>query len=577
MRNFTKGFLFLFLFLFVLSGCKETKIKEERIAKGGVVFGGTLRIGEVEPYQTLFPIAIADNISAEIALQIYEGLLKFNTKDLSIIPGLAEKWEIDSTGTKYTFHLKKGVFFHDDNCFPNGAGREVKAADFKYSFELLCTQRPDNNAFSVVFKDNLKGANKYYGASKQGKPDFEVEGIKVINDYTFQLTLEKPLNTFIYALAMPATVVIPVEAVEKYGNKVRVGSGPFICSAAQDSSRTIILVRNTKYHGADKHGNQLPYLDSVIVKSYKTEQLAFEEFQKENVDLVYKLPASSIKDIVQQNIADFQSASPKFIVELGPQMVTQFYEFVTQAGTFKDKRVRQAISYAVNRSRIVENVLNGEAYMPGIYGISPPVFKGYNNIKIVGYNYDVEKAKRLMAEAGFPDGKGFPKVTLELNSGGSRNTNVALEVQKQLKENLNINIDLMVVPFSQKINDAKYAKGDFFRSSWIADYPSPASFLQLLYGKTVPAKIEDPSLPNVSRYINIDFDRLYEKGLAAASIEEGYKYFLEAEQLAMKDAPLLVLWYDANYRLLNSRVKNLVNNPIQYRDFSQTYIVKKTK
>lgn len=559
-----------------LSACKENKTKEGRIANGKITLGGTLRISEVEPYQTLFPIAIADNLSAEIALQVYEGLLKFNTSDLSVIPGIAEKWEIDSTRTKYTFHLKKGVFFHDDNCFSNGVGREVKAADFKYSFELLCTQRSDNNSFALIFKDNLKGANKYYKASANGKPDFDVEGIKVIDDYTLQLSLEKPLYTFIYFLALPATVVIPLEAVEKYGNKTKVGSGPFIFASDEDSSQTIVLVRNKKYYGTDTLGNKLPYLDSVIIKSFKTELLAFEEFQKGNIDLVFRIPSVSIKNIVQQNIADFQSANPKYIIELSPQMSTQFYEFVTQAGTFKDRRVRQAISYAIDRNRIVENILNGEAFMPGIYGIVPPVFANYSNTKIVGYKHDVEKAKKLLAEAGFPDGKGFPKITLELNSGGVRNTNVALEIQKQLKENLNIKMDLMIVPFSQKINDAKNAKGDLFRSSWIADYPNPASFLQLLYGKTVPAKIEDPSVPNISRYINVEFDRLFEKGLAAGSVKEGYKYFLEAEQLAMKDAPLLILWYDANYRLLNSKVKNLHNNPIQYRDLSRTYIVKKT-
>ncbi len=572
MKNFIKASLYFIIVLFILPGCKENKVKEIRKPKGGVIFGGALRISEVEAWQTLFPIAIADNISAEIANQIYEGLLKFNTKDLSVIPGLAEKWELDNSRTVYTFHLKRGAHFQDNDCFANGIGREVKAQDFKFSFELLCTQRKDNNSYPLIFKDILKGANRYYEASVDGKPAFGVEGIKVIDDYTLQLILDKPHYTFIYSLALPATVVIPKEAIEKYGIKSTVGSGPFVFASQDEASKSVVLVRNEKYHGQDKLGNQLPYLDSVIIKTFKTEQLAYDEFAKENIDLVYRLPAESIKEIVQQNIADFQSMNPKFILELSPQMSTQFYEFITQAGTFKDKRVRQAISYAIDRSRIVDNVLNGEAYMPGIYGVTPPVFSKYNNTHISGYNYDVAKAKVLLAEAGFPDGRGFPKITLELNSGGARNTNVALEVQKQLKENLNINMDLLLVPFARKINDEKNANGEFFRSSWIADYPNPSSFLQLLYGKTVPSKIEDPSVPNVSRYINTKFDELFEKGLAASSIEEGYKYFLQAEQIAMNDAPLLILWYDANYRLLNSKVKGLQNNPIQYRDFSETYI-----
>jgi oligopeptide transport system substrate-binding protein len=572
-RNSLKTLLFLVI---ALTACKQKQTtKDFHKAKGSVAYGGTLRISEVEPRQTLFPISIADNISAEVANQLYEGLLKLNPKDLSIIPGLATRWTIDSTRTKYTFYLKKGVFFHDNDCFSNSHGREVKAPDFKYSFELICTQRPDNNAFSQIFKDILKGANKYYDASSKGKPDFDVEGIKVIDDYTLELILEKPRYTFLYSLALPATVVVPFEALEKYGTQASVGTGPFIFvqESEPDMDKTTLLIRNEKYHGEDELGNRLPYLDSVIIRTYNSEQLAFEAFKNNEVDLVYKLPALSVKKIVQENIANFQSTKPKFILELNPQMSTQFYEFVTQEGKFKDKRIRQAISYAIDRNNLVDNVLNGEAFMPGIYGISPPVFKGYNNNSIKGYNYDVKKAKALMAEAGFPDGKGFPKITIELNSGGSRHIKVALEVQKQLRENLNINMDLLVVPFAQKLRDAKYGKGDFFRSSWIADYPNPATFLQVLYGKTVPSNIHDASVPNTSRYISFEFDRLYEKGLAAASAEESFKYFLEAEQIAMNDAPVMVLWYDSNYRLLHSRVHGLFNNSVQYRDFSKTYIV----
>jgi oligopeptide transport system substrate-binding protein len=572
-----KGIVGIFLFSLFLIACKQQVIKEKHVAKGPVSYGGTLRISEVEPRQTLFPISIADNISAEVALQIYEGLLKLNAKDLSIMPALAERWVMDSSHTVYTFYLKKGVHFQDNDCFPNGAGREVKASDFKYSFELLCSQRNDNNAFSQVFKGILKGASKYYEASSKGKPNFEIQGLKIIDDYTLQLSLERPLYTFIYLLALPSTVVIPFEAVEKYGTNATVGTGPFIFVSAEEADRNTLLVRNEKYHGMDEYGNKLPYLDTITIKTFNSEQLAFEAFRKEDIDLVYKLPALSVKQIVQENIANFQSSQPRFILELNPQMSTQYYEFVTQEGKFKDKRVRQAISYAIDRNYLIDNVLNGEAFMPGIHGISPPVFKGYDNNRIKGYTYDVVKARRLLAEAGFPEGKGFPKITLELNSGGSRNIKVALEVQKQLRENLNINMDLLVVPFSQKIMDAKFAKGDFFRSSWIADYPNPASFLEVLYGKTVPPNLELPSLPNTSRYINFEFDRLYEKGLAAASAAESYKYFIEAEQIAMNDAPVVVLWYDSNYRLLHSRVNGLFNNSVQYRDFSKTFIKENSK
>ena len=135
-----------FLAIIVLIGCTNTG--HNRVAKGNKIYGGTLRINETEQCQTLFPSAITDIVSADIANQIYEGLVKFNPKDLTVIPAIAEKWEIDEAGTTYTFHLRKGVTFHDNKCFENGKGRAVKASDFNYSFELLCTDSKDNSNFS---------------------------------------------------------------------------------------------------------------------------------------------------------------------------------------------------------------------------------------------------------------------------------------------------------------------------------------------------------------------------------------------------------------------------------------------
>lgn len=554
----------------VYYSCKGKK-KVSRVAKGDRNYGGTFRLSETEPYQTLFPLSIYDAVSAHIATQMYEGLIKFNPADLLIIPSLAEKWDIDTSGRVYTFYLKKGVRFHDDPCFPDGKGREVKASDFKYSFELICTQSPDNNSFAGTFKDKILGANKYFEASSTGKPDFEVEGIKILDDYTLQLLLEKPTSSFLYTLASTTLSVVPKEAVEKYGKESKVGTGPFIFTEEKHSPASVILVSNKNYHAIDKFGNQLPYLDSVIFLFYTSQQKELEEFRKGNLDMLYRLPAESVKDVVEKEITSFQGKNAKYILERSPEMATQFYELVTTKGVFKNKKVRLAFSYAIDREKILDNVLNGEGYGLGINGLSPPAFKDYDISKIKGYGLDVEKARKLLSEAGYPDGKGFPKITLELNSGGNRHINVAEEVQKQLKENLNIDIDLNIVPFGQKLEDSKYARADMFRSSWIADYPSPENFLTLLYGNLVPASIKEPSFPNVARYKNPEFDKLYEQGMMAKSREESYKYFMEAEQLAMHDAPLLILWYDENFRLLQSRVRNFPNNGMQYRDLSIVY------
>jgi len=163
---------------------------------------------------------------------------------------------------------------------------------------------------------------------------------------------------------------------------------------------------------------------------------------------------------------------------------------------------------------------------------------------------------------------------LELNSDGDRNTNVALEVLRQLKDNLNITIQMKVVPFSQLVENIITGKSEFYRIGWLADFPSPENFLSLFYGKTVPNSPNEKSFPNFSRYTNDEYDKWYEKALSARSAEEATPYFYEAEKILIKDAPVVILWYDMGFRLLQNYVRNFPNNAIQYRDYSEVYLEK---
>jgi peptide/nickel transport system substrate-binding protein len=567
-----KSLIFILSLAVFYSSCSNSDngSGSDRVAKGDKVYGGTLRINETEQYQTLYPYSITDIGSAHIANQIYEGLVKFNTKDLSIIPSLADKWEVDAAGTTYTFHLKKGVLFQDNECFPEGKGREVKASDFKYSFELLCTDSKDNSNFAFTFKDRVVGANKFFEASK-GKPNGEIEGVKVVDDYTLKISLLKPSSSFLYILASPAVTVIPKEAVEKYGIDTKVGTGPFIF-VDNGGNDKVILKRNNNYHCMDSLGNQLPFLDSIIISFLPTKKQELDNFQNGDLAMVIGLPSESIKDMVESQIADFQNKPPKYVLERSPEMASQYYEFNLTKEPFNNVKVRQAFSYAIDRNKIIEEVLKGEAYGPGTNGLCPPSFKGYDITKITGYDFDAEKAKKLLAEAGYPNGKGFPKVKIELNSGGSKNANVVLEIQKQLMEVLNVNVDFEVVPQKQKLEDAKYARAEIFRAAWIADFPSPENFLWTMYGGSVPADLSQPSFPNTPRYKSAEFDKLFEAGQSAKTQEEAYENFMKAEQILMNDAPVMMLWYDENYRLIKSNVRNFFSNPMRYRDYSQVYL-----
>ncbi len=565
--------LFLFLSLALLyTSCSNSGRggSETKTAKGDRVYGGVLRINETEQYQTLYPAAITDIVSYHLANQIYEGLVKFNPRNLSIIPSLAEKWEIDPAGTNYVFHLKKGVMFQDNGCFPGGKGREVKASDVKYSFELLCVDSKDNLNFTSTFKDRIVGADKFFEASK-GKPNGEIEGIKAVDDYTIKIALMAPSASFLYALASPATSIIAKEAVEKYGINIKTGTGPFVFDEKSGADK-IVLKRNNNYHNIDSLGNQLPFLDSVVVSFLPTKKQELDDFKNGDLAMVIGLPSESIKEMVEKEITDFQNKPPKYILERSTEMACQYYSFNLTKAPFDNVKVRKAFSYAIDRNKIIEDVLKGEAYGPGINGISPPSFKGYDITKIKGYDFDAKEAKKLLAEAGFPNGKGFPKVKIELNGSGSKSADVVLEIQKQLKDVLNVDVDFEVVALKQKLDDEIYARAEIFRASWIADFPSPENFLFIHYGANVPNDVTKPSWPNTARYVNKEFDKLYEAGKSAKTEEESYADFMKAEQLLMDDAPIMILWYGENYRLIKSNVRNFFSNPMRLRDYSQVYL-----
>jgi len=567
----------IFLGLFTACGSEKTNKGEGalRSAQGGKFYGGIFRINESEYIKNLFPHNITDAYSYRVASQIYEGLFKFDPQTLEVINGLVESYDIDETGTIYTFKIKKGVMFHDNPCFNDGLGREVKSEDVKYCFTQLCTKSINNQHFAI-FEEVLKGAKAYYDASNNGnKPAFEVEGIKVLDDYTLQLHLLKPNSLMIVNLAQPACFIYPREAQERYGVDMRinaVGTGPFslnITDVEEDIS--IILKRNPNYHISDEHGNQLPFIDAVSIQFIKDKKTELFEFRKGNLDMIYRLPTEYIIEILEETMPGANGEYSQFQLQRSPEMMTQFLTLNNQKGVFRNKNVRKAFNFAIDRTKILDFVLNGEGYAPGNHGITPPVFSNYNIEDIKGYSLNIDSARYYLRKAGYANGGGFPKLQFLLNAEGDRNTNVAVEIQKQLKDHLNVEVELQILPFAQLLEKSYSGDYNILRAAWVADFPSAENFLWIFSSKDVPNSLNEASYPNVARYVNRTFDDYYESALKAKSIEEANALFKKAEIKLMEDAPVIVLWYDEGYRLNKSYVKDFPNNPMQYRDFGRVY------
>jgi len=552
---------------------------ESRKAKGGVYYGGVFRTNEVEDFRNLFPLNITEVTSHRIVNQVYEGLVKLSQADLTVVPALAEKWEKNADATQWTFSIRKGVKFHDDACFPDGKGREVTAKDFKYCFDMLCTSSPENQQFGGTFKDRVLGANEYFQSTLDKKPIAGgVAGVKVIDDYTLQITLLHPFAGFLNIMSTPGCWVYPQEAFEKYGVDMRakcVGTGPFQVKSVKEGE-AVILERNPNYWNVDEFGNQLPYLDAVKYTFIKEKKSELLEFKRGNLDMIFRLPIEMIPDILGE-LDHAKEGNQPFEMQVVPAMSIFYYGFQHQSDIFDKKEVRLAFNYAIDREKIVNYTLQGEG-IPGSYGIVPPSFKSYDNKALKGYTFDVDKARKYMAAAGYPDGKGFPKLTLQINSGGGdRNIQTAEVIQKMLKENLNIDIEINVMPFAEQLESVETGKAMFWRSGWIADYPDPEIFLTLLYSKHIPEKLSDKSYLNSVRYKSARFDSLFTAALQEPDEAKRMDLYRQADQQQIDDGAIMPIFYEENYRLVQKNVKNFPANAMEYRDFSRVYIEPQTE
>lgn len=562
-------------FILVSCGKDQNPAENMRPAQGGKYYGGTYRNNESGELNSLDPVRINDATSSHIAEQIYDNLMSLNA-DLELENELAEKFEISEDGLTYTYHLHKGIYFHDNPCFPDGKGREMTAEDVRYSFTRACDSRTQTKGFGY-FEGKVLGADEYFAATRavSGTTNppavSSISGLIVVDPYTFQIKLTRPFAPFQYYVALSSFAIHPREAVEYYKDnffKNPVGTGPFVfISWAPD--RELIAKRNPKYWMKDEKGNQLPLLDEVRFTFIKDDKTQLLEFKQGNLEESYRVPSEFFGDIVDEN-KNPKGEYAKFRLLHLPAMGSQFYGMLTTAAPFTDVRVRKAISYAIDRDRIIKYVLKGQATGPAIHGLVPPSMPGYPSDKVQGYYFDRDKARALMAEAGFPNGVGFPEITLQYNTGGGRNTQVAEAIQGMLAENLNITLKLQQMEWARHIDEIDAGRAPFYRLGWIADYPDPETFLNLLYGKIVPDSGISPI--NSTRFKNAEFDRLFEQAITTQDKAQRMELYRQAEQVAMDNTPMLLIYYDEDYRFLQPYVMDYRNNSMDRRHYKYVWL-----
>jgi peptide/nickel transport system substrate-binding protein len=408
-----------------------------------------------------------------------------------------------------------------------------------------------------VFRERIVGAGEYHKRTTEGGSG-EVEGIKVLNDSTLSITLVKPFAPFLSILTMPYCWIVPREAVEKYGDdffKNPVGTGPFMFSEWEPDIR-MVLKKNPKYFKKDASGAQLPYLETVAISFMRDSKTEFLEFEKGSLDMVTNIDPAFTPSVFTAE-GNLQGKYKGYNLLKAPALSIEYYgiqlDETLEAGKAsplsKNKLLRQALNYAVNREQLVRYILRGKG-ISAINGVLPPTMPGFSK-DVRGYSYDPQKARQLLAQAGFPNGKGLPKLKLQL--GNSQTTGqVAEAIQQQWKE-IGVNVELTQVDFPQHTGMVRSGKLPLWRINWVGDYPDPENFLALFYSANF-----SPGGPNTTHIRNARLDSLYTAALnPLLSPVQRYGLYNEMERIVLDEAPWIFLYYNAIQRLVEPSVKGL--------------------
>ena len=497
-----------------------------------------LRFNQTEELTSMDPAFADDQSNIWITSQLYNGLFEF-TEDMNERPLLAESWDVSEDGLAYTFEIRRGVKFHDDPVFPNGEGREVTAEDFVYSFNRILDPATGSPGQWVFADKVLRDAN--------GNPSDTC--FKALSSHKLRIYLEEPFPPFIEILAMPYTFVVPKEGIEEYGRDFRnhpVGTGPFMKQQWKQGS-ALVLERNPHYwrKGPDQH--QLPYLDLVKVSFIPDKMQEFRAFQNGDLDFVAGVDPHTTDKILKKDGTVRDEISQNFDVQKSPYLNTEYIGFqldpVKYANTdhpLLNRSVRKAMSYAVNRDELI-SFLRNELGMPATNGFVPSALPSFDEDRVKGYSYDPRKANELMKAAGYPDGKGFPK--LKLNSTNNYK-DMAEFLQRQWSSVLGIEVEIELNPFAAHQEMVENGSVKLFRGAWLGDYPDEENFLSCFYSKNF-----SPDGPNKTHYNNEEFDRIFESVHQEKDAWDRHALYQKLDQMVMEDCAVIVLFYDEVLRL----------------------------
>ena len=458
-------------------------------------------------------------------MHIFSGLVAFD-EDMNLVPDIAESWEINDDGDIYTFYLRNGARFHN--------GEEVTAGDFKYSWERACNPRTGSPTAATYLND-IVGAEEMLSGEEEG-----IEGIEVVDEHTLRVRIDNPKAYFLAKLTYPVAFVVDeanVESGEEWWREPE-GTGPFKLKG-WEKGELLLLERNEVYY-RDKAGVSYVafYLSGAPMQLYE-----LGDIDVTNVYLGDLERAMDETNPLNQELEIFSELSLFYI------------GFNTSEPPFDDPQVRQAFCHAVDKDRVISQVLKDSVSRAD--GIVPTGMPDYDG-EVQGLSYDLDKAKELIA------GATLPPITFTDSGEGGYVSSSLMAILYQWHEKLGVEIEVRQLESEAYFYRLDEEKDEAFFYGWVADYPDPQNFLEVLFGSE--------SENNKGEYSNSEVDDLLAQAAIEQDSETRFGHYRDAEQMIIDDAPCLPLWFSQNYVLIKPYVKGYVIGPLGIPLLSNVYL-----
>jgi oligopeptide transport system substrate-binding protein len=520
-------FLIVFIFVSVLTGCNPNT--------GTVTLsGGTLQLDDTDP-TTLDPAVAVEGGSVQYINEIFSGLLKLDSANMEPIADIASDWDISPDGKVYTFHLRKDVKFHDNQA--------VTANDFKYSWERAANPATRSGSAATYLGDIVGVKAMLSGQASS------ISGIKVIDNYTLQVTIDSPKSYFLYKMTYPTTFVVDQENVKSGPEwwKKPNGTGPFKLSD-WIINQSLTLSRNDNYYGK---------IASLIQVNYSFYSgVPIDLYEMGNIDIT-NISTDVIDKVTDQAGPFYQDLT------ISTNLSISYIGFNFTKPPFDDINIRKAFNLALDKHKIIKLIYRDMANRAD--GILPPGMPGYNS-SIGRIAFDINQAKDLIKASKYGDPANLPSIVLTTYGEGGSAGSLLQALIFQWQQNLGVTVTIRQLEQERYFYNTKDEIDNMFVMAWSADYPHPQDFLDILF--------TSGSEYNYGEYSNPEFDALISEANLTQDNTKGFELYRQAEQIVIEDFACIPLVFGESYYLVKPYVKGYYINPLGSDRLSEVTISK---